>query len=159
MELKEIEGLLEKYWEGETSSSEEKLLKEFFEKGPVPGHLQKAAAVFAYYHEQQKIELTAADYERDVVKHLAARESSPFSWMRVAAAILLICASAFIFYKMNLKSTNEATIVENKDAYEDPEKAYAETKKALFMISAKLNAPQEYTSELSKINEASALFK
>jgi len=158
MEPKKIERLLEKYWEGETSSSEEKLLKDFFAKGTVPTHLQKAASVFAYFEEQQKIELKDTAFDRDVTELLLEKPAG-FSWLRIAAAVLLICASIFVIYKMNPKIVEEEAIVENAIDFEDPEKAYEETKKALLMISAKLNAPQEYTSELSKINEASALFK
>ena len=159
MELKQIESLLEKYWEGETSISEENLLKDFFANCPVPPHLQKAAAVFAYYNEQQKIALKDAEFENDINVLLEPGNSSGFSWARIAAAVLLVCASAFIIYKMNPTVTDKETIVESTNTYEDPEKAFEETKKALLLISAKLNAPEKYTSEFAKINEASALFK
>ncbi|HEY1054900.1 MAG TPA: HEAT repeat domain-containing protein, partial [Emticicia sp.] len=45
----EIEKLLEKYYEGETTLQEEKHIKEFFSKAEVPTQLQHHIAEFAYY--------------------------------------------------------------------------------------------------------------
>jgi hypothetical protein len=45
----EIEKLLEKYYEGETTLQEEKYIKEFFSKAGVPAHLQHHQAEFGYY--------------------------------------------------------------------------------------------------------------
>jgi hypothetical protein len=47
----DIEILLEKYYEGETSLEEEKILKQFFQAGNVPAHLQSHAAQFGYFVE------------------------------------------------------------------------------------------------------------
>ncbi|WP_259015208.1 HEAT repeat domain-containing protein [Emticicia fluvialis] len=47
----EIEKLLEKYYEGETSLQEEKYIKDFFSKSDVPPHLQHHVAEFGYYQK------------------------------------------------------------------------------------------------------------
>jgi len=49
--MKEIEKLLEKYYEGETSLEEEKALREFFAGNLVPEHLQSHAAQFRFLNE------------------------------------------------------------------------------------------------------------
>uniref|UniRef100_UPI00404746E6 hypothetical protein n=1 Tax=Roseivirga sp. TaxID=1964215 RepID=UPI00404746E6 len=45
---KEIELLIEKYFEGETSSNEDKQLREFFEAGDVPANLKVHQAWFSH---------------------------------------------------------------------------------------------------------------
>jgi hypothetical protein len=54
---KEIEELLQKYYEGETTVAEEKELQKFFTGGtPIPEHLKADAAPFQYYAQQQEAE-------------------------------------------------------------------------------------------------------
>lgn len=50
----EIEKLLEKYYEGETTLQEEKYIKEFFSKSDIPTHLQHHVAEFAFYRQAAK---------------------------------------------------------------------------------------------------------
>ena len=47
-----IEELLERYFEGETSATEEKLIRAFFASGEVPEHLAAYAPLFAYFDEE-----------------------------------------------------------------------------------------------------------
>ena len=47
-----IEELLERYFEGETSAAEEKLIRAFFASGEVPEHLAAYAPLFAYFDEE-----------------------------------------------------------------------------------------------------------
>ena len=48
MNIKEIEDLLEKYYEGETSLSDERSLKAFFMQMDVPDHLKPQQSVFLF---------------------------------------------------------------------------------------------------------------
>lgn len=159
MELKVIENLLEKYWEGETTRSEEKVLMDFFTNESIPSHLQKAAALFIYYSKQKAIEIKNPGFDEKSIAKINPEKYSSLLWWKIAASVLIICASVFLIYRINDKMRDEDQIVENTVSYEDPEKAYEETKKALLLISAKLNTPEKYTDEIGKINEASALFK
>ncbi|MFD2570798.1 HEAT repeat domain-containing protein [Spirosoma soli] len=47
----DIDKLLERYYDGESSLEEEKQLRQFFQKDPVPEHLQTHAAQFRYFAE------------------------------------------------------------------------------------------------------------
>lgn len=46
-----MEELLERYFEGETSAAEEKLIRAFFASGEVPEHLAAYIPLFAYFEE------------------------------------------------------------------------------------------------------------
>lgn len=47
-----IEELLERYFEGETSATEERQIRAFFASGEVPEHLAAYAPLFAYFDEE-----------------------------------------------------------------------------------------------------------
>ncbi len=55
MSFREIEKILERYFNGETSLSEERELKEFFLKENIPDHLKVLKDQFVYFHEAEKV--------------------------------------------------------------------------------------------------------
>jgi hypothetical protein len=63
MNFKEIEDLLEKFYEGATNPAEEQKLRDFFTKGEIPPHLSSHTDLFRYYEEAGKEELPAPDFE------------------------------------------------------------------------------------------------
>ena len=48
MDYKDIEQLLERYWQCETSVEEESVLRDFFTKEEVPAHLLRYKNLFVY---------------------------------------------------------------------------------------------------------------
>ena len=57
MDYKYIEQLLENYWNCETSTEEEQILRSFFSQKDVPVHLLKYKELFAYEQASSKEEL------------------------------------------------------------------------------------------------------
>ena len=55
--MKDIETLLNKYFEGETTCEEERRLRRFFAEGLVPEHLEVYRPMFAFFEAEQE-ELT-----------------------------------------------------------------------------------------------------
>lgn len=127
----QIDKLLEKYWNGETSLEEEKVIKSHFKSNPA---LSNEGHYFRYLAKQQ-----AQKYEGS--KAMSTRKA----WLSAAATITIgVITAALVF--------NDA----KKDpfAIDDPEKAFQATKEALMMIGAELNQGQSHTLELTKINKA-----
>ncbi|GAA4278264.1 hypothetical protein [Aquimarina mytili] len=122
MELSNIEKLLEKYFEGETTISEEKELKVYFTRETVPSHLERYKDLFQYFSEESTIKAT---------KDLKLNTSRKFTyaWIGVAASVALI-AGIFLTRTAPSKSV---------DTFEDPEIALQETKKILNMVSQYMN--------------------
>jgi hypothetical protein len=90
----DIEKLLEKYYEGETSVEEEKELKKFFQREDVPEHLQSHAAQFVYFVEAKK-ELPSLTFNSDLALMLDPPQKGPVrrltSWIvRIAAGLTLL---------------------------------------------------------------------
>ena len=52
MDYKDIEQLLERYWQCETSVEEESVLRDFFTEEEVPAHLLRYKNLFAYKSSQ-----------------------------------------------------------------------------------------------------------
>ena len=98
MDYKDIEQLLERYWQCETSVEEEATLRDFFAKEEVPAHLLRYKNLFVYQQVQQEVGLgkdfdarILAEVEPTVVK--AKRLTGRFIPLFKAAAVIAIILS------------------------------------------------------------------
>jgi hypothetical protein len=85
MELANIEKLVEKYLNAETTLQEETTLKNYFTEGSVAPHLQEYAYMFAYF-------ATIKDETYTKTIELEPRKSKTrnYKWLSVAASIMLL---------------------------------------------------------------------
>lgn len=121
MELTNIEQLIEKYENAETSLAEEQQLKEYFHQENIPAHLQEYKALFNYFDKSRTERYT---------KTLPLKPSkSNWKWVSVAAAVVLL----FSVYSIN----NSGKLSEEE--LQEAELAYVETQKAFQLISQNLN--------------------
>jgi hypothetical protein len=139
MNLHEIEKLLEKYFEGETSLSEEKQLRDFFASGNVPERWKNLEGYFGFVmqEQEQKLEITDFDYKvMSAVKgnHLATLVDLRRPWIYwiagVAASVLILIA---VFVKFDPFSKKI------EDTYKDPQTAYLKARNILLYVSARFN--------------------
>jgi hypothetical protein len=90
----DIEKLLEKYYEGETSLEEERELKEFFQGNEIPVHLQSHAAQFTYFKEARN-EHPSLTFNSELAMKLDPPKQGPVrrltSWfIGIAAGLALL---------------------------------------------------------------------
>ena len=136
MVLNNIEKLLEKYDNGETSLKEEQQLKHYFTKETVVPHLEMYKPMFTYFmvnHEEQ--------FTKDVP--LESKRISIYKWISVAAVAVLMLGFYF-----NVPFFNQ-----DLGTYDNPDMAYNEVVKSLEMISSSFNkgaAQVGYLGELQK---------
>jgi hypothetical protein len=151
MEPDRIKALLEKYWQAETNEAEEAELEEYFAANPgVDDH--PAAPLFHYFKEEQQVVM------EEEPEFIVAKKVRPIKWLGPVlkvAAVVLIVFSLVYFLLPRQKPTPVA--VKQSDTYDDPEKAYLETKQALLMVARHLNAGKTYIGEIGKINKAEQL--
>ncbi|MNK06541.1 hypothetical protein D3C87_244400 [compost metagenome] len=123
MELKIIEKLLDKYFEAETSTAEEKELKNYFSSSDVAPHLEQYRPLFGYISQE-----SSRQFEKSIPlktkRHYAA-------WISIAASVVLMLGM-FTFY-------NSQPSEEELGTYDNPEVAFRETQKALNMLSENVN--------------------
>ena len=156
MDLHEVERLLEKYWQTETTLEEEQQLREFFATGQVSPSLKSAADLFAFF-QSEKEKTLAQNFEGAVTKQLKARHRGKLVTMvgwgnmaRIAAGIVVVVAATFLIRQEIRKSYPK----ELQDTYTDPQMAFEETKRALQMISNTFGKAKKEASKMQMLNEA-----
>ena len=85
MELANIEKLVEKYLNAETTLQDEKTLRTYFKEAIVPTHLQEYAYLFSYF-ENTKDETFSQTIKLESKKS----KKSTVKWLSIAASILLL---------------------------------------------------------------------
>jgi len=142
MELDRIENLLEKYFEGETTIAEENELKIYFSSSDVAQHLNHYRGMFGYFSaaKEQK-------FEKELPSKITTKKK--VAWLSIAASIVILLG-LFTFYNQNM--------TQNQDlgTYDDPEKAFQETQKALNLLSKNVNVGVEgmqYVQEYQQSTE------
>ncbi len=156
MDSKQIEHLLEKYWNADTSLEEEKELHQFFQSAEVPENLKETAALFRYF-ESEKERSLEENFDATVTKQIKQRQGGKivpmtnwFQVARVAAGVVVIVAAVYLIgHEVRNSSPNEIT-----DTESDPKLAFEETKKALLMISKNFGKAQREASKINLLNEA-----
>jgi len=121
MELSNIEKLIEKYENAETSLQEEQVLKAFFQQDAIPAHLLEYKTMFNYF-EQSSTER----YTKSI--QLKPRKSN-WKWLSIAATVALLVS----IYTIN----SPGTISESER--QEAQLAFQETQKAFQLISQNLN--------------------
>ena len=153
MDFEKIKGLLQKYWDCQTTLEEEKELRDYF-RHHNPEALKETAPLFQYFNEQSGKNLTDTAFDTKVIKHLrrpAGQARSIFyNAMRIAAGIIVVVMAVWLV-RMEVR---EMTPAEVTDTYDDPKMAFEETKKALMMISRSFSTAEEQARKINLFNEA-----
>lgn len=156
MKREQIKALLEKYYNGETSLKEEKLLQEYFSANKVDKEFAGDRAIFTHASEQTKKANQIPDLENEIwenieknnnIKQLKKRKLYHYS-LSIAASVAILLVS-FFFIKNEINTQRPVSF---EDTYENPELAYLQAKEALLFVSSKLNSGTEHLKPIQKIN-------
>jgi hypothetical protein len=139
MALNNIEQLLDKYFEGETSIAEEEVLKDYFNSENVAPHLEIHKPLFSYFS-------LAKDDVLNKTTALQTKKRYSKVGIGIAASLLFAVGIVTFWDKPSEKK-------EDLGSFEDPEIAFKETQKALAMLSENVNVgiqSLEYINEYEK---------
>ena len=106
----EIEKLLEKYYEGETTLQDEKELRDFFNKKIVPSHLQHHVPEFRYYVQASK-EVPSEALQKQITSKIDKKgRIIQFTSLsrRIAAGIALLLGGFAMGYLYQTRDTGNA---------------------------------------------------
>lgn len=131
MELVNIEKLLQRYLDAETTIAEEKELKNYFLSDNVAPHLEEYKALFGYFSISSEEEFTKTIQLKP--------EKSNWKWLTVAASIVLMI-SIYTGYE--------------RDQQRKAEIIYNETQVAFNMLSENLNKGNEAILQLQHFETA-----
>lgn len=157
--------LVEKYWVGETSLEEEKLLKQYFNGDQIEKDLKPFQDTFKYFGEQQKVVASTtnlANLPNETGKVVSLKKSWNTKFLfRIAAAILFLLAIGF-WYQNTVELPQEQRMANYWESKEikDPKLAYLKTKAALLLVSNKLNKGREVAlNQVIKVRKAGKYVK
>jgi hypothetical protein len=141
MELANIEKLLEKYLNAETSLQEEATLKNYFIEGNVAPHLQEYKFMFTYFAEEKD-----EAYTKAIQLEPKKSKKRNLQWLSVAASVVFLL-SVFIG-----KNTYDEYL-ERKKA----DKIFAQVSKGFKLLSTNLKKGEQAVANLyayeNKINK------
>lgn len=146
-----IEKLLEKYFEGETSLSEERTLREFFREEEIPGHLQDLKEQFELYDMEGQEELPD-DFDDVIFRKIEKQERGQKQSRRTTiyyisgvAATILLLVTVFVRFDSFLGTTptndSEAQI------------AFNEASRILYFVSDKFNKGTNPLGKVARFDE------
>ena len=151
MNAKELDNLLEKYYNGISTEEEERTLKEYFNGDSILSGYDAEKEIFRFYKGVREIPEPSPDFETRILEGLdtSVGARNLFNYRRyllpligTAASILILAGSYFFFEGRR----------ELKDTYNDPEIAYRETRKILLDVSAKMNRATLALEPVGKMN-------
>ena len=155
MDSKQLDELLQKYWNCETSLEEEQNLREYFRSKEIPEQLKDTASLFNYF-EAQKQKAVDTHFEGSVITQLRQPEKRGKmvqllnNSMRIAAGVAVLLVAVY-FVREEIRKNDTVAM---EDTYDDPKQALEETKKALMMISKGFGRAEQQAKKINLINEA-----
>jgi hypothetical protein len=161
MENSPIHQLLAKYFEGNTSLQEERIIQEYFNNDlAVPEDLLPLKKQFALLKSGRNLSFDTTILESKILAQIEEYEKQigtpvkrfPLKRFLIAASITLVIALSGIMF---FRSQNNRI----RDTFTDPHLAYAETQKALLLVSRTMNKGIEPLSNISKINSGTEQLK
>jgi len=154
MELNKIENILEKYFQGETSIAEENELKDYFSSSNVAQHLEQYQPIFGYFSQvkEQKSTQELESLTRTGEAIPLQTKKRNVAWLSIAASAVVLLGIGTYFYI----SENTTPIVAQSElgTYDNPEKAFAETQKALALLSNNVNVGIESVQYIKEYEQS-----
>ncbi|MFN3840076.1 MAG: hypothetical protein ACK4RF_05145 [Cyclobacteriaceae bacterium] len=161
MDSNQLDELLKKYWACETSLEEEEQLRAYFRGGSVPGELTGTANLFRYF-EAQKRGTLSDNFDALFLKRVnetapvkSGKVNTLISYsLRIAAGVAVLVMAVFLVRQELRKPESVAVNGELVDTFDDPQKAFEETKKALEIISKGFARAEQQARKINTFNEA-----
>tara|TARA_R110000796_G_scaffold248124_2_gene374549 strand:+ start:9572 stop:9973 length:402 start_codon:yes stop_codon:yes gene_type:complete len=127
---REIEILLNKYLDAETSLNEESILRDYFNNNEVESHLLPYKAMFTYFK-------TKDEYVKPIFK-----PKTNLRWLNIAASIVLLIG---VYFGYEAKQNYETQI------------AYNQTEKALNLLVNNFNKGVQSMTYLNEFDKAKTI--
>jgi hypothetical protein len=152
MNEEELNRLIEKYYNGDSTEEEEDVLRNYFRQSDIPEGYETEKEIFSFYTESVDYIAPSVDFEARILagidssgrkKGLQNFKKYILPLMSTAAGLLILAGSYFFFVHKP----------QPLDTFKDPQIAYAETIKILRDVSVKLNRGSQVLEPVGKINE------
>jgi len=154
--LEKIRKILDRFYQGETTLEEERMLEEYFSSTTVPEELIPDKDLFQSIGAGNDSVVVPTDLNQKIIDAIGHVESKATRTRRISlfslsglAAGLLIMIAVYLFY---IRTNKPELLASNQmiDTFHDPLDAYEEAKRALAFVSSKLN---NGTKELEHVKQ------
>ena len=160
MDIKEIQVLLEKYFEGETTLEEDQALLDYFSGENIDSKLRPWQQQFLLLKSGREPLVFDPEFENRLAGLIESQQEIPLhkhksrwiSRLAVAATIAVLIGISGVIV-LNKEWHKE------KDTFSDPQVAYAEAQKTLLFVSQKMNQGMKPLNAVSKINAGTKSLK
>lgn len=154
--IKEIRKILDRFYAGETTLEEERILQEYFSSASIPEELLPERDLFRSLEAASNQVAVPENLNKKILgridqlekKEVRTRRISIYALSGLAAGLLVVIA-LYVGY-FNSGQSNRMASQELTDTYDNPADAYEEAKKTLAYVSSKLNTG---TSELEYVKK------
>ncbi len=165
MTVEKINNLLQKYFDGDTSLEEEKILRGYFLSDNVDPQLAQYTPLFTFISEEKSVGIstTLADKIEAIVPKTPVKMTvvKGGNWWKIAAAIAFLVVGSWAIVKQ-FEPKKTPTIAQKGgakiiifDENSDPELALVEIEKALNKASRKMKkGTDEATESMQKVKTA-----
>ncbi|MDP2235086.1 MAG: hypothetical protein Q8J88_01515 [Bacteroidales bacterium] len=137
MNIQEIEHLTEKYFNGETTLEEEKILQKYFSGIDIPEHLKGLIPLFTLHQNEMKVELPDRMFDEKITTLIQNNQKAERKFRRsMQLTTLLAIAAVVIFSVTSIYQTKNA---DHERKIDEAELAYIEINKALMYVATQLN--------------------
>lgn len=156
-----IDLLVDKFWQGETTLEEEAALRNYFAFNEVSEKYEGVASYFALLGQEDLA--LGHDFDSKILDEIQGKSKKggvvvffkPF-FQAVAAVAAIFVIGFFVAdssYGPNGPATASAV---HENVLQDPDvfQAFEQTRSALFLVSSKLNKGHEQSLKLNKFNQA-----
>ena len=139
-----IEALLERYYDAQTSETEERMLKDFFLHEEVPAHLQAEKEMFLQLQASAVPEGLEERLSQSIDRWGKKRRILRLQWIgSIAASLLLLIGMSWYLHQP-----------QRQDTCATPEEAYVHAEKALLLFSEALNKGIRPIEDMGKTNKS-----
>ena len=157
-EYKEIENLIERFFEGQTSNEEERELYAFFSSENIPEHLLPYRPVFAYFETGIK----AGSEQREIIPNTIqfSRKKKISIWASIAASLLILLSFGIYHFMLREKEYNPyegSYIIRNGVKITDPKIVKPEIEKTLYLAQQQEKECNLLLQKSQKAGEVSAV--
>lgn len=161
MDSKNIDILLERYWNCTSTVEEENELKKLFEDDEVAKKYPDVAPLFRYYKSQSNVILEDEKFEQRIINQIDKKpetkvvkmESNFQNYLKVAAVVVIVIAGSIVF-RNGIWQGEKPPVAMVEDTFNTPEEAYEETKRAFALIASKMNQGRNETEKIKILSEA-----
>ena len=151
--MNNIQNLLDKYWEGESSLEEEKILRSHFEN--TSGENLPEQALFKFF-KQERLNSSKMEF---VVPLNQKIEKSPTRIYQLKRYVFSIAASAILFVGAFWAINNYNSSATNEVIVDDPEVAWQMTKEAFAFLNGKVGKSEQALKDNMVHFEKTLIFK